>query len=540
MAESPVHKTAISDRGMVASASPRAAAAGIQILQSGGNAFDAALAVAAMEWFTMPENCGLGGDTFAVLFDAKRDRLVAINGSGVAGTHARRETYLRQGLDKMPLAGWHAASVPGTADACVTLNREFGTRSLAELLAPALEAAERGVVVSPSMSAAIASMADKLRADPHAAAVFLPGGAALQPGTRLVSPNLVRTIRALAAEGAEPFYTGAIADEIVRASKEADGPFESVDFAGHCTEVYEPLSTTYRGVEVVTTAPPSQGLIILEWLNLLAGDDLAALGFGSADALHLLVEAKKLAFADRVCYCGDSKFAPDTTGALLDKSYAAMRRQAIDMGRACMSPVPGALPEQAGDTSYFAVADGDGNAISFIHSLSAWFGCGVMAGSSGIVLNNRAGRGFNLEENHPNSIAPGKKTMHTLNSYMLCRDGRPWVVGGTPGGDRQVQWNVQAITNLIDYEMSIGQAVGAPAWVSWPGADPAEIDAPFELWFEDRFADAVTAALEGRGHALQRMGKYGIGSRHQLIQLDPAGILHGASDPRALGIAIGI
>ena len=211
MAESPVHKTAISDRGMVASASPRAAAAGIQILQSGGNAFDAALAVAAMEWFTMPENCGLGGDTFAVLFDAKRDRLVAINGSGVAGTHARRETYLRQGLDKMPLAGWHAASVPGTADACATLNREFGTRPLAELLAPTLEAAERGVVVSPSMSAAIASMADKLRADPHAAAVFLPGGAALQPGTRLVSPNLVRTIRALAAEGAEPFYTGAIA-----------------------------------------------------------------------------------------------------------------------------------------------------------------------------------------------------------------------------------------------------------------------------------------------------------------------------------------
>ena len=540
MAESPVHKTAISDRGMVASASPRAAAAGIQILQSGGNAFDAALAVAAMEWLTMPENCGLGGDTFAVLFDAKRDRLVAINGSGVAGTHARRETYLRQGLDKMPLAGWHAASVPGTADACATLNREFGTRPLAELLAPALEAAERGVVVSPSMSAAIASMADKLRADPQAAAVFLPGGAALQPGTRLVSPNLVRTIRTLAVEGAEPFYTGAIAAEIVRASKEADGPFESVDFAGHCTEVYEPLSTTYRGVEVVTTAPPSQGLIILEWLNLLAGDDLAALGFGSEDALHLLVEAKKLAFVDRVRHCGDSKFAPDTIGALLNKSYAAMRRQAIDMDRACMSPVAGALPERAGDTSYFAVADGDGNAISFIHSLSAWFGCGVMAGSSGIVLNNRAGRGFNLEEDHPNSIAPGKKTMHTLNSYILCRDGRPWVVGGTPGGDRQVQWNVQAITNLIDYEMSIGQTVGAPAWVSWPGADPAEIDAPFEFWFEDRFADAVTAALEGRGHVLQRMGKYGIGSRHQLIQMDPAGILHGASDPRAAGIAIGI
>ena len=304
--------------------------------------------------------------------------------------------------------------------------------------------------------------------------------------------------------------------------------------------MYEPISTTYRGVEIYETAPPSQGLIVLEWLNLLEGDDLTALGFGSADALHQLVETKKLAFADRVGHCGDAAFVPDTVETLLSKSYAALRRRAVDGERAMATTAPGALPECAGDTSYFAVVDGWGNAISFIHSLSAAFGCGVTAGNTGIVLNNRAGRGFSLAADHPNVIAPGKKTMHTLNCYMLCRDGRPWVVGGSPGGDRQVQWNVQAISNLIDHDMNVGQVVDAPAWISWPGGDPAEIEAPFELRMETRFAGEAAAALEARGHSLRMVGDYGIGSRHQLISVDRNGILHGATDPRVSGVALGI
>jgi gamma-glutamyltranspeptidase/glutathione hydrolase len=537
----PARETAIGDRGMVASISPRAAAAGIRVLQDGGNAFDAAIAVASMEWLTTPENCGLGGDTFAVLYDAKLDRLVAISGSGVSGARATREAYISQGLSGMPLDGWHAAAVMGTPDAYATLNRQFGTRPLADLLAPALDVAERGVIVSASMSGAIAATAAKLNLDDRAASIFLPGGSVPQTGDRLALPDLARSLRTLAQEGSEPFYTGAIAAEIVRASQEADGPFEAADFAGHTTDVGEPISTTYRGVEVYQTAPPSQGLVTLEWLNLLEGDDLAALGFGSAEAIHLLAETKKLAFADRLRYAGDRRFVPDQVEALLSKQFAAERRKAVDLKRACPAPTAGSLPEQGGDTSYFAVADGEGNAISFIHSMSAWFGCGVAAGDTGILLNNRAGRGFYLDPpDHVNVIAPGKKTMHTLNCYMLCRDGRPWIVGGTPGGDRQVQWNVQAITNIIDHEMSIGEVVEAPAWISWPGSDPAEIHAPFELQLEGRFDGTVATALEARGHSVVKVGDYGLGSRHQFILLDEAGILHGATDPRVPGVALGI
>ena len=209
--------------------------------------------------------------------------------------------------------------------------------------------------------------------------------------------------------------------------------------------MYAPLRTTYRGVEVFETRPPSQGLIVLEWLNLLEGFDLAGSGFGTAETLHLLVEAKKLAFADRLRYAGDPRFVDVPLDQLLSKPFAARRRREIDPQRAAAN-VAGALPETLhGDTSYFCVADGEGNAVSLIHSLSAGYGSGVVAGSTGIILNNRAGRGFTLEEGHPNVIAGGKKTMHTLNCYLMKRDGELYGVGGTPGGDQQPQWNVQTI-----------------------------------------------------------------------------------------------
>ena len=215
---------------MVASVCARAAAVGVHVLHSGGNAFDAALAVAAMEWLTLPGYCGLGGDTFAVLYDAGRDRMLALNGSGVAGARARRELYAGQGLEAMPLTGWHAASVPGTPDACVALNREFGTRPLAELLAPALAAAEAGVVVSATMNEEISSSASKLGAFPASTSAFLPGGSPPQAGERLALPALAKSIRTLAEEAAEPFYSGAIAKEIISACEEADGPFAAADF----------------------------------------------------------------------------------------------------------------------------------------------------------------------------------------------------------------------------------------------------------------------------------------------------------------------
>ncbi len=524
--------------GMVASRSKRAAAAGLHVLRRGGNAFDAAIAVAGVEWLTLPAMCGLGGDMFAVLYDARRDRLAAINGSGEAARHASRDYYVSQGFSTMPLDGWHAAAVPGAPHAYATLNREFGTVPLADLLAPALAYAERGIAVSEDMSRSIAGAAGKLGRFADSAALYCPGGVAPRPGDRWVLPDLAATIRAFATDGPEAFYRGAVAAEIVRAATAGGGLFGPEEFAEQETDVYEPLHTRYRGVDVYETAPPSQGLLVLEWLNIIAGDDLRGLGFGSADTLHLLVEAKKLAFADRNRYCGDPRFIANPLDDLLSPQYAAQRRSTIRPDRANDAPTAGVLPERDGDTSYFAVADGQGNAISFIHSLSALFGSGVVAGKTGVLLNNRAGRGFTLEAGHPNVIAGGKKTMHTLNCYLLCRDGRPFVVGGTPGGDYQPQWNVQAITNLLDFGMNVQEAVEAPRWISVPGTDPETLDEPFALIVEDRFDPDVLAELERRGHRVRRAGAWSSPGALQLIMCGADGTLQGGSDPRGGGAAL--
>lgn len=532
-----MRRTSYADGGMVASASHRAAGAGLRVLRSGGNAFDAAIAVAGVEWFTLSGSCGLGGDVFAVLYDAKADRFAAVNGSGVVGSRVDRDYYLSRGHERMPLAGWHAAAVPGAPHAYATIAETFGTRPLGELLAPALACAEKGFVVSDRVHDGIAGAASKLSDCPASADAYLPGGSAPAPGTRLRLPRLAETIRALSSGGADAFYRGDVATEIVRASEAADGPFGLDEFAEHTTDVYEPLSVNYRGVDVLQTAPPSQGIIVLEWLNLLEGFDLSAMGFGSGDALHTLVETKKLAFADRLAYVGDPRHLDVPIDTLLSKPYADARRKVVDPARAADVPAAGDL--SGGDTSYFCVVDGYGNAISFIHSLSAGFGCGVVAGSTGVLLNNRSGRGFTLEPDHPNVIAPGKKTMHTLNCYLLARDGRPIGVGGTPGGDRQPQWNVQTITNLVDFGMDPQAAVDAPNWVSWPGTDPADVNNPLELRLEDRFEVAARDELTARGHRLESLGEWGSGSRIQLILRDEDGILRGASDSRSSGIALG-
>jgi gamma-glutamyltranspeptidase/glutathione hydrolase len=437
----------------------------------------------------------------------------------------------------MPLTGWHAAAVPGAPHAYATIADEFGTRPIGELLAQALEYAESGIIVSETIHEAISGASGKLGRFEDSTAAYLTAGSAPAPGDLWKMPDLARTIRAIIEGGSDAFYKGDIAKEIIRASEAADGPFGLDEFAEHTTDVYEPLSVNYRGVDVYETAPPSQGLIVLEWLNLLEGFDLGQMGFGSADALHTLVETKKLAFADRLKYVGDPRFVDVPIDVLLSKSFAERRRASVDPSTSNDAPIAGNL--SGSDTSSFCVADGQGNAISFIHSLSAGFGSGVVAGKTGVILNNRSGRGFTLEEGHPNVIAPGKRTMHTLNCYLLARDGKLMGVGGTPGGDRQPQWNVQTITNLIDFGMDPQEAVEAPGWVSWPGTDPAAIDTPLEFRLEDRFSPDVRNELASRGHRLASLGEWSAGSRIQLILRDTHGVLRGATDPRGGGIAIG-
>ena len=525
-------------RGMVASAHPAAALIGNSVLERGGNAFDAAIAVAAAEGVVLPMMCGLGGDAFVVLYDAKRRETVALNGSGVAAAGATREYYTSRGLKKMPIEGVHSAGVPGAVGVYETLWKRWGSQPWADLWAPAIRLAEDGVAITEQISRRIAERAEALARYPHSAAQFLPGGHPPAAGDRWAAPNLANSLRAVARDGAEALYRGELAERLLRFLAGEGALFQPDDFAGQQAVVYAPLQTDYRGLTVYETAPPSQGFVLLEKLNILEGFDLGALDPLGADRIHLLVEAKKLAFADRNRHAGDPAFVQWPLEELISKEHAARRRAEIDPRRA---GAPGALvAEGAADTSYFCVVDGDGNAVSFIHSLSASFGSGVVAGDTGITLNNRVGRGFTLEEGHPNVLAPGKRTMHTLNAYLIARDGRPWLVGGTPGGDQQTQWNAQTITSLLDHGLSPQQAVEAPRWFSFPGTDPANLEQPMVVRVEDRVPEGARRGLVDRGHAVDTLGPWAGGGAVQLIQLDhDRGVLRGATDPRAGGLALG-
>lgn len=526
-------------RGMVASAHPLATLTGMTVLQRGGNAFDAAVAVAAAEGVVLPMMCGLGGDAFVVLHDARRREMVALNGSGVAAAGATREYYASRGLTKMPLDGVHSVGVPGAVGVYETLWKRYGTLPWAELWAPAIRLAEDGLVITEHVSRRIAERADLLARYPHSARQFLPDGRPPAPGERWAAPDYARSLRAVAEDGADAIYRGELAGRLLAFLGSEGSTFVADDFARQETVVYAPIATDYRGLTVYETAPPSQGFLLLEQLNVLEGFDLAALSPVGADRVHLLVEAKKLAFADRNRYAGDPAAVRWPLDELISKAHAARRRGEIDPRRA-RAPAGALLPEYAADTSYFAVVDGDGNAVSFIHSLSASFGSGVVAGNTGITLNNRVGRGFTLEEGHPNVLAPGKRTMHTLNAYLICRDGRPWLVGGTPGGDQQTQWSAQVITNVVDHGMSLQEAVEAPRWFSFPGTDPATLGEPAVVRLEGRIPEATRRELAERGHAVETLGPWSGGGAVQLIQLDPArGVLRGASDPRAGGVALG-
>jgi gamma-glutamyltranspeptidase/glutathione hydrolase len=525
--------------GMVASAHPQAALTGMAILQRGGNAFDAAVAVAAAEGVLLPMMCGLGGDAFAVLYDAKREELVGLNGSGVAAAGATRDFYVSRGHRTMPLEGVHSVGVPGAVGVYETIWQRYGTLPWAELWAPAVRMAEEGVAITEWVSRRITERAEALARYPDSARLFLPGGRPPAPGDRWAAPDLARSLRTVARDGAEAFYRGELGARLLAFLGREGAPFVPDDFAGQATLTYTPIAGEYRGFTVHETAPVSQGFLLLTQLNILEGLDLQRLDPMGADRIHLLVEAKKLAFADRNRHAGDPAFVRWPLERLLSKAHAARRRAEIDPGKAG-SPAGATLPETDGDTSYFAVADRDGNAVSFIHSLSAAFGSAVVAGDTGITLNNRVGRGFSLQEDHPNVLAPGKRTMHTLNAYLVCRNGKPWLLGGTPGGDQQTQWSTQVLTGLVDHGMGLADAVEAPRWYSFPGTDPANLGFPPALRVEERVPEATRRELANRGHVVEVLEPWGGGGAVQLIRFDrERGVLVGASDPRSGGIALG-
>ncbi len=527
-------------RGIVCSNSPLAASAGIQVMRDGGNAFDAALAVAATEAVTLVPLCGMGGDSFILAYEASTGQLTGINSSGAAPTGATAEYYRSRGYEEMPLEGPHAVSVPGEVAAWEEMHRRFCTMPFPTLLETAIGYAEEGFPVSPRVGRSFAAAVGKLSQFPASAAIYSsnsPSGGMKAEGEILVNPDLARSLQQVAQGGSDEFYRGDLANRMVKELRKAGGLFNVSDFADHRPDVYDPISTSYHGYTVYQTQPPSQGFLLLEMLNLVEDFDLAGLGQNSAQAIHLMTEAKKIAYSDRNRLAGDPRFVEWPLQELISKEYAACRRPEIDAARANNAAV--AFAENGdGNTTYFCVADGAGNCVSWIHSLSNGFGSGFVAAGTGVMFNNRGGRGFSLQPGHPNIIEPGKRTMHTLNCYMAFKDGEPVIVGGTPGGDYQPQCGLQVLANLVDYGMDPQSAVEAPRWWSFPGTDPATIKTPLELKIEAGMPETVDKELEALGHKVARRQPGVTDGIVQLIVRDPqTGVLKGASDPRGDGHA---
>ncbi|HZC15416.1 MAG TPA: gamma-glutamyltransferase family protein [Caulobacteraceae bacterium] len=525
--------------GMIAAAHPLTAETGLQVLKAGGNAVDAAVAAGLTAAVVMPEMCGLGGDLFAIV-QGPGQAPVAVLGSGIAPRAATIEQMRAAGDGtKMPLNGPQSVGVPGMVDAYGALLERFGTQGFATLATPAIGHAEHGFALTVLGAAAISAFAALIERFPATAAVLMPDGRAPRAGEVLRQADLARTLKIIAAEGAEVFYRGDLAGRMAAFVQGLGGALSAEDLAGHATMIEPTIATTYRGYTLHQTGLPSQGMILLEALNIVENAPAEALAAGDAGAIHTLVEAAKLAYADRLGYARDPAFGATPLDVLMSKPWAARRFAEIDPRRSAEETPAGAMSD--GDTTYLCVVDGDGLMVSLIQSVSSAFGSGIIAGDTGVILNNRVGRGFTLEEGHPNLFAPGKKTMHTLNCWsMRDADGVPIMVGGTPGGDGQPQWNLQMLAALIDAGLDVQAATEQPRWSLWPGTDPEHRPNAFRLEMETREAPETRAALEALGHRLHPMGGWGAGGAAQVIVRDPAtGVLAGGSDPRAEGMALG-
>ena len=530
----------LAQRGLVATDHPLASAAGLRVLEDGGNATDAAVCIAATLGVVVPMMCGIGGDTFFLYYEAAKNRVFALNGSGAAPHGATPEFFTQRGYEVMPLRGMLAPSVPGAVDAMAAALTRWGSGrfTLDRLLEPAIHYAEAGHPITEKVAAWFAEHSPVLSRYPSSARIYLPNGRPPRAGEVFVQADLARSLRTIAAHGARALYEGPLAEAIAAYSRAHGGLLGAADLAAHRSEKAEPVTTTYQDLVIHSTPPPSQGFVLLEMVNILEHDDLGALPWGSAEAVHLVVEAKKLAFADRLAYVGDPRFVSNPLDRLLSKRYARERRRAIDPRRAQEAVAAGAVREQAGETTAFVVADREGNVASYITSLSAAFGCGEVVDGTGILLNNRGGRGFSLEPGHPNRIAPGKRTMHTLMAFLATRRGRPSLAWATRGGDAQAQWDFQVFSNLMHHGMNVQEAVERPRWFSFPTTDPATIRSPFELRMESGFPAGTYERLQALGHRVltPRPSSGGV----QVILVDPdRQIYAGGSDPRPDGCAIG-
>ncbi len=529
----PTRPVPLARRGMVSCPHHLASSAGLRILQQGGNAIDAAIAINSTLGVVYPHMTGMGGDAFWLIYEAKTGKIHALNGSGRSALRATRDVYRSQGLETIPVKGALAAiTVPGTVDAWVEAQQRFGRLTLAEVLQPAIEYAEAGYPVSDSQRRWTQANLETLKQYVFSAQIFLDQGDVPTVGSFLANPDLAETMRSLARNGRDAFYRGAIAEEICRYLAEVGGLLTLEDFSAHQSDWVEAIATQYRGKTIYEFPPNTQGFTVLQMLNLLEAFDLQKIGHGTADYIHLIVEATKLAFADRDRWLTDPAFVEIPVQQLISKDYAASRRSLINLQQA----QPYQAGNLGGDTTYSAVVDAEGNAVSMIQSLYYDFGSGVVAGKTGVLLQNR-GCFFSLDPQQANCLEPGKRSFHTLIPALgLDEQNRLFLVFGTMGGEGQPQTQIMLLTRLLDFGFDPQTAIDLPRWIygrTWGDTSTA-------LTLENRISSEVCETLSQRGHPIRRAPAWAeqMGHAH-IIQIDPdTGLLSGGSDPRSDGAAI--
>jgi gamma-glutamyltranspeptidase/glutathione hydrolase len=521
----------IACQGIAATEQPLASQIGATIMAAGGNAVDAAVAANAAMGVVEPMANGLGGDLFVMVYEAKTGKLYGLNASGWAPAGLTPEFLRSKGISAMPQNGIHSVTVPGVVDGWDKLLKRFGRKKLPEVLAPAIRYAEEGFPVSEIIALYWAASVGKLQRDTNAAHTYLPKGRAPGTGEIFHNPELAWSLKQIAAHGRKAFYEGAIAERILARSKDLGGTLTAEDLARFSSEWVEPISTTYHGWTVYELPPNGQGIAALMMLNLMENFPLAEYGPGSANALHVMIEAKKLAYADMLRYVCDPKFGRTPVAGLLSKDYARERARLIDMAKAKDGVEPGRPPGMGTDTTYLCVVDEEGNMVSYIQSNYSGFGSGVVAGGTGFVLQNRGGL-FALDAGSPNVLAGHKRPLHTIIPGFASKD-QVRIAFGIMGGWNQSQAHAQFVSDVVDHQMNIQAALEAPRFtkLSFAGLD---------VELESRVPEAVRTELTARGHQIELRGSYAVsvGGGQAVLRDLGAGVNYGASDPRKDGAAI--
>lgn len=530
----------LAQNGMAATSQPLATQVALDILKKGGSAIDAAIAANAVLGLVEPASCGIGGDVFAIVWSAEEQKLYGLNGSGRAPQSLTIDYFMEKGMKYVPLYGPLPVSVPGCVDGWFKLHEKFGRLSMEDILQPAIDYGNNGFPVSEVIAYEMASSYEGHKDQPGFAQTYMPSGRPPVKGEVFVNQDLANTYKQIAQGGRDAFYKGSIAKTIDRYMKKHDGFLSYEDLASHTSNWVTPVSVNYRGYDVWELPPNGQGTAALQMLNILEGFDIGEMGFGSAEYLHVLTEAKKLAYEDRAKFYADPEFNKIPLETLLSKEYASQRRNLMSPDKAADTYPAGDMEIETGNTTYLTVADKDGNMVSFIQSIYSEFASGMVPDGLGFVLQNR-GQMFNVQDrNHANALEPGKRPFHTIIPAFITKEGKPWVSFGLMGGAVQPQGHAQIVVNIVDFGMNLQEAGDAPRMRHRGSSQPtgSKMTNGGTLYLETGFEPETLRELRKKGH---RIG-FGVGmfGGYQAIGVDLENRVYtGASESRKDGQAAG-